>query len=68
MKIKMTKSYAGSYNGMHVRVYEAGEEHEVGAEFMPLALAEVFLQLGVAEQVQAKATPPGPSETKVKGK
>jgi len=65
MLIKMVKSHSGSYDGLHVKLYEKDTEHEVDSEFMPYSLAEVFLEHGMAVEVkESKIAPPGPKEVK----
>lgn len=71
MRIQMLTSAAGSYDGIHIRLYEQDEEFEVGSGFMSADLAKAFLESGAAKEVgekPQKATAPGPSETKVEGK
>lgn len=55
MRVRITDQIAASYDGMHVRVYEVGEEHDVGSKFMPYDMAESFIQNGQAEQTRPKS-------------
>jgi len=45
MKVRMIRNATGSPDGLHVRLYKAGEKHD-----LPDSLAEVFLKLGSAEE------------------
>ena len=66
LKITMTETTQGSYDGMHILEYKAGETYEVGDAHMPFVLAEVFVETGKAAYVQAPKHAPAnvPTETK----
>lgn len=66
MKIKMTQTARGSYDGAHVETYEQDVEYVVGSFYMPHALADVFLQDGRAVEVKGEPQT-SPTESKITG-
>lgn len=57
MRIRMLSSRPGSPDGVAVRLYAAGTEHDLGATPGELDLARVFVAAGFAEEVAPAALP-----------
>lgn len=55
MRIRMLSTLPGSPDGVTVRLYVAGSEHDLGATPGQLALARAFVSAGFAEEAEAPA-------------
>jgi|GEM_PF-6890419 len=53
MRIKMTRTEKGSIDGINVRTYEAGSEHDLTASHGARALAGAFVGADMAVEIVA---------------
>lgn len=64
MKIHMTKTMTGSYDGAHTNEYLIGREYTVGQDEISLELAEAFVADGDAVLVHDDGSQMGEEEAK----